>query len=69
MPARQRFFCHRMEGSLVCERGKESTSKFGVLLASWMNSHVVYVLPEFGMGLDKCTVGIETNRSIQLIQN
>jgi hypothetical protein len=53
----------------VCERGKESTSKFGVLLASWMNSHVVYVLPEFGMGLDKCTVGIETNRSIQLIQN
>lgn len=48
-------------------REKESTSKFGVLLASWMNSHVVYVLPEFGVGLDRSTVGIEATRSIELI--
>ncbi len=32
-----------------------------------MNSHLVYVLPEFGVGLVGSTVGIEANRAIEMI--
>ena len=68
MPSRQRFFCHRMEGSVVCVRKREHkqvwrSDGFVDEFTCSVRSSGVW------MGLDKCTVGIEANRSIELIQN